>query len=250
MTAPSISLTEQMLRRRPVIGAPVAHGAADHLERKYRHVPADDVRCRRDRRHRHLLRAVRGGAGGRPGGDHLVPHRGHRGRALGDLLRRNGLGGAGIGVDLLLRLHDAGRVRRDGRRGLSAAGVRRVHLRGGGRMERISEQAAGQPVRCADPARAVGRSVGRRPGHGQSAGDHPDRHVCAAADSRRQRVRHGQHHHGDHQAGRAGDVHRDRVHRVQHRPFAGFGLGRRRDQRGGGHDLLLLHRPGRRLHRR
>ncbi len=33
MTGPSINLTEQMLRRRPVIGAPVAHGASDHLER-------------------------------------------------------------------------------------------------------------------------------------------------------------------------------------------------------------------------
>jgi len=33
MASPSISLTEQMLRRRPVIGAPVAHGAADHLKR-------------------------------------------------------------------------------------------------------------------------------------------------------------------------------------------------------------------------
>jgi APA family basic amino acid/polyamine antiporter len=33
MTAPSISLTEQMLRRRPVLGAPVAHGASDHLKR-------------------------------------------------------------------------------------------------------------------------------------------------------------------------------------------------------------------------
>ena len=33
MPATSISLTEQMLRRRPVIGAPVAHGAADHLKR-------------------------------------------------------------------------------------------------------------------------------------------------------------------------------------------------------------------------
>jgi APA family basic amino acid/polyamine antiporter len=29
----SISLTEQMLRRRPVIGAPIAHGSADHLKR-------------------------------------------------------------------------------------------------------------------------------------------------------------------------------------------------------------------------
>jgi basic amino acid/polyamine antiporter, APA family len=31
----SISLTEQMLRRRPVGGAPVAHGAADHLKRSF-----------------------------------------------------------------------------------------------------------------------------------------------------------------------------------------------------------------------
>ncbi len=33
MTAPSLSLTDQMLRRRPVMGAPVAHGASDHLKR-------------------------------------------------------------------------------------------------------------------------------------------------------------------------------------------------------------------------
>ncbi|WAJ43550.1 amino acid permease [Mycobacterium sp. Aquia_216] len=33
MRASSISLTAQMLRRRPVMGAPVAHGAADHLKR-------------------------------------------------------------------------------------------------------------------------------------------------------------------------------------------------------------------------
>ena len=33
MTGPAITLTEQMLRRRPVIGAPVAHGAAQNLKR-------------------------------------------------------------------------------------------------------------------------------------------------------------------------------------------------------------------------
>ncbi|BBY62955.1 amino acid permease [Mycolicibacterium helvum] len=33
MPAPPINLTEQMLRRRPVLGAPVAHGATDHLKR-------------------------------------------------------------------------------------------------------------------------------------------------------------------------------------------------------------------------
>jgi basic amino acid/polyamine antiporter, APA family len=33
MTAPSTSLSEQLKRRRPVVGAPVAHGASDHLKR-------------------------------------------------------------------------------------------------------------------------------------------------------------------------------------------------------------------------
>jgi basic amino acid/polyamine antiporter, APA family len=33
MTAPSQSFSEQLLRRRPVAGAPVAHGASDHLKR-------------------------------------------------------------------------------------------------------------------------------------------------------------------------------------------------------------------------
>ena len=33
MPASSISVTEQMLRRRPVLGAPVAYGASDHLKR-------------------------------------------------------------------------------------------------------------------------------------------------------------------------------------------------------------------------
>ena len=33
MAVTSIGLIEQMLRRRPVIGAPVAHGASDHLKR-------------------------------------------------------------------------------------------------------------------------------------------------------------------------------------------------------------------------
>jgi amino acid transporter len=33
MTAPPLSLSKQIFRRRPVIGAPVAHGASDHLKR-------------------------------------------------------------------------------------------------------------------------------------------------------------------------------------------------------------------------
>src|SRR4051812_19064728 len=33
MTAPPLSFSQQLLRRRPVAGAPVAHGASDHLKR-------------------------------------------------------------------------------------------------------------------------------------------------------------------------------------------------------------------------
>ena len=33
MTTPTVSLSQQMLRRRPVVGAAVAHGADDHLKR-------------------------------------------------------------------------------------------------------------------------------------------------------------------------------------------------------------------------
>src|SRR5882672_8836641 len=33
MTAPPLSLSQQLWRRRPVAGAPVAHGASDHLKR-------------------------------------------------------------------------------------------------------------------------------------------------------------------------------------------------------------------------
>src|ERR1700760_4777077 len=35
MTAPAISLTEQMLRRRPVVGAPVDAGASENLKRSF-----------------------------------------------------------------------------------------------------------------------------------------------------------------------------------------------------------------------
>jgi APA family basic amino acid/polyamine antiporter len=33
MTTPLLSLSQQLFRRRPVAGAPVAHGASDHLKR-------------------------------------------------------------------------------------------------------------------------------------------------------------------------------------------------------------------------
>ena len=58
MGSSALSLTEQMLRRRPKGRCPVAHGASDHPEAKYRHIPVDDVRCRRRRRHRHRHRVA------------------------------------------------------------------------------------------------------------------------------------------------------------------------------------------------
>ncbi len=58
MTAPSLSFTQQMLRRRPVVGAPVAHGASEDLKRSIGTFQLTHVRRRRHRRHRHLLRVV------------------------------------------------------------------------------------------------------------------------------------------------------------------------------------------------
>ena len=146
MTAPSLSLSQQLLRRRPVIGRAGRAWRLRPSEAKYRHVPADDVRCRRHRRHRHLLRAAAAVPEAGPAVLDLVRPRRHRGRPLRHLLRGDGVGGAGFGLDLLLRLHHDGRVRRDGRGGLPAARVRRLHLRGRGRVERLPEQVAGQPV--------------------------------------------------------------------------------------------------------
>lgn len=58
---------------------------------KFRRIPADDVRGRLDHRHRHLLRAVAGGAGSRARRDRVVHRRRPRGRLRGYLLRRIGV---------------------------------------------------------------------------------------------------------------------------------------------------------------
>jgi hypothetical protein len=96
MTAPSLSFSQQLLRLRPVAGAPVAHGASDHLKRSIG-----------------TFQLTMFGVGATVGTgiffvlSAAVPvyHRRHRGRLIGALLRRNGIGGAGVGVDLLVRLH-------------------------------------------------------------------------------------------------------------------------------------------------
>ena len=68
MTAPSISLSEQMLRRRPVIGAPVAHGASDHLKRSIGTFQLTMFGVGATVGTGHLHRAAAGGARGRPRG--------------------------------------------------------------------------------------------------------------------------------------------------------------------------------------
>ena len=143
---PTVSLSEQMLRRRPVIGARGRAWRRRPPETDDRHIPADDVRCRRHRRHRHLLRPAGRGTDGGPLGRCLVHHRGHRGRLGGALLCRDGIGGTGFRVDVLVCVHHARRVRRDGRGGMPAARIRRLHRGGGRRLEPISEQAVRQPL--------------------------------------------------------------------------------------------------------
>ena len=63
-------------------------------------------------------------------------------------------------VDLLLRLRDARRGRRDGRRGVPAAGVRRLDGGGRGRLERLPQRAAAQPLRLEIRTRSSPRRRG------------------------------------------------------------------------------------------
>ena len=136
-----------------------------------RRLPADHVRCRRDRRFRDLHRALAVGAASRAGGGHLVHHCRRRGGPGRDLLRRTGLGGTGFRVGLLLRLRHTRRIRGDGGRGLLAARVRRVHRRGGRRLEPVPQQAARQRLRICSPTCNFGGTVGSRTRRPQPAGD-------------------------------------------------------------------------------
>ena len=77
-------------------------------ETKYRHIPADALRRRRNGRHRYLLRAVGRGARSRTCGARLVRPGRDRGWPFGHLLCGDGLVGAGVGLHLLLRVHDDG----------------------------------------------------------------------------------------------------------------------------------------------
>ena len=90
-SGPTVTLTEQMLRRRPVIGAPVAHGAADHLKRTIGTFQLTMFGVGATIGTGIFFVLSHGGARGGPGGHRLVRHGGHRGGPRGDLLRRDGL---------------------------------------------------------------------------------------------------------------------------------------------------------------
>ena len=174
-----MSLREQLSRRKPIVPPTPHPGWARTSDRN---LPALDDRRRRHGRHRHLLRDARSGAARRTGRADLVRARRPRGRTVRALLRRDGLGGADLGIVLLLRLRDARRGGRDARGGLPGAGVRRVDRGRRLRLERISQPAARRPLRLADPARAQ-RGAGRGRDH-QPSRDRARRHVHAAADPR------------------------------------------------------------------
>ena len=106
----------------------------------------------------------------------------------------------------------------NGRRSMPAARVRRIHRGGGGRVESVSEQAAGQRRRISPTASYFGGAVGFRAGCHQPAGHRLSGDVCGPVDSRSV-IREGQRRHGGDQARRAGDIRGYRVHRVQSGPL-------------------------------
>ena len=125
--------------------------------------------------------------------------------------------------------------------GVSTAGGRR-------RLEPVPQQTADNLFGRQLPQAIISGTVGHDTRHRQPARDLPGRHVRAAADPRRQRVREGEHHHGADQARRARHVHRHRVHRIPRRPLRQLRAdGHRRHRLGRRDDLLLLHRARRRL---
>ena len=218
MTAPSISLTEQMLRRRPVIGAPVAHGASDHLKRTIGtfQLTMFGVGATVGTGIFFVLSVAVPGAGpavvisfivaGIAAGlaaicyaelASAVPVSGstysYAYTTLGEFVAM------GVAACLLLEY------------GVSIAAVA---VGWSGYLNKLLDNLFGIQI----PACVDGRAVGLRSRLAQPAGHRAHRDVRAAADPRRQRVRSGQHRHGGDQARRPGDVRDHRVHRLPGRP--------------------------------
>ena len=214
MTAPSISLSEQMLRRRPVIGAPVAHGASDHLKRTIG-----------------TFQLTMFGVGATVGTgiffvlSEAVPEAGPA------VILSFLLAGLAAGLAAICYAEMASAVPVSGSTysyayttlgELVAMGVAACLLLEYGvstaarlrRLESIPQQAPREHLRNQSPASAYSSPVGRKSGHRQSPGDRPGAHVYGIADTRRVGVGEGQHRHGDHQTRRPRDVHRHRLHRI------------------------------------
>ena len=214
MTAPSISLSEQMLRRRPVIGAPVAHGASDHLKRTIG-----------------TFQLTMFGVGATVGTgiffvlSEAVPEAGPA------VILSFLLAGLAAGLAAICYAEMASAVPVSGSTysyayttlgELVAMGVAACLLLEYGvstaavsvgwsqYLNKLLENIFG----IESPASAYSSPVGRKPGHRQSPGDRPGAHVYGIADTRRVGVGEGQHRHGDHQTRRPRDVHRHRLHRI------------------------------------
>ena len=240
MPATSISLTEQMLRRRPVVGAPVAHGAAEHLKRSIG-----------------TFQLTMFGVGSTVGTgiffvmSQAVPEAGPgvivsfviAGIAAGlaaicyaELASAVPVSGSSysyayttmgevvaIGVAACLLLEY----------GVSTAAVA---VGWSGYLNKLLNNVFGFQL----PHALSAAPWDAAPGYRESAGDHPDRDVRAAADPRRQRIGQGQRDHGGDQARRPADVRHHRVDRLRRGPPQGLRALRRCRHRLGGRDDLLL----------
>ena len=172
-----------------------------------RALPAVAVRHRRHDRHRHLHRAHAAVPVAGPAVDPVVRVRRRRRRPHRDLLRRAGQRRAGLGLVVLVRLRHAGRGRRDGRRGVPAARVRRRRpppSRSAGR----STSTSCSTTCSASRSRTSLANAPEQDGVINAARRDPGRALRAAADPRRERVGEGQRDDGADQARRAGAVHR------------------------------------------
>ena len=219
MPTPALSLPQQMLRRRPVSGAPVADGASDHLQRSLGTF---------------LLTMF--GVGETVGAgifivlSQSVPqagpavvisfhHRRHRGGSGRGLLRRDGLGGTGFRIGLLILLRHPGRVPAMGVAAclLLEYGVSTAAVAVG--WSQYLNKLLDNVVRISPAASYFGGAVGFRAGCHQPAGDRLGGDVCGPVDPRCQSIREGQRRDGGDQAHRAGDIRGYRVHRVQRGPL-------------------------------
>ncbi len=219
MTAPSISLKDQMLRRRPVIGAPVAHGASDHLKRSIG-----------------TFQLTMFGVGATVGTGIFIVLQQAVPTAGPAVLISFVIAGIAAGLSAICYAEMASAVPVSGSTysyayttmgevvamGVAACllleyGVSMSATAVGwsGYLNKLLDNLFGVQI----PHSLTAAPLGETPGIVNLPAMFLIVDVCAAADPRRQRVREGQHDHGDHQVGRARAVRRHRIHRVHHRPL-------------------------------